>query len=196
MDCVDVSLALSALVGVSLIIAGSRLMINPDQVSSGFGSFSFALGFLIVALAASGNNAANVDLKSRRYLIALGSVVAIVAGTFMTFYHIKNKIRSLLSSEMVIEEFDLREEVINSIPSVDNLLIYVGYIGLVVAIALRDDNSFNLVKGALAAGAILVVSYTKKRMVEATIVGGDVEKTHLAHILSYGLLVLAIAYKC
>ncbi len=195
MECFDVTLSLHALIGASLIVAGANLMMRLDRVSRGYGAYCFAFGYFILGLAAAGRNVGNIDLASRRYMLGLASAIAIVAGTFMMYYHVQERVRAVMKGRMEGAPA-LREGILKSIPLIDNVLIYAGFAGLVLTVGLREDNSFNMVKGALALGALLVIGYTKNRMLEAVVNGQNVEKHQVAHILSWGLLVLAIAYNC
>nr|QBK87990.1 MAG: hypothetical protein LCMAC202_03510 [Marseillevirus LCMAC202] len=194
MECFDVPLALHSLIGISLIIAGTNLMMHVGRVARGYGAYCFAFGYFILGLAAAGRDVGNIDVKSRRYLLGVGSAIAVVAGTFMMYYHVQDRVRQALKGQMAGNT--VRKDIIKSIPIIDHVLIYAGFAGLVLTIALREDNSFNLVKGALAIGAFLVIGYTKNKMLEAIVNGQDVQKHQIAHILSWGLLVLAIAYSC
>nr|QBK87126.1 MAG: hypothetical protein LCMAC201_00280 [Marseillevirus LCMAC201] len=191
MDCIDISLGLHAVIGVSLIVAGTNLMMNVGRVSRAFGAYCFTFGYFILGLAASGSDVGDFNVQSRRYLLGIGSAIAIVAGTFMMYYHVQERVRQALQNGNAV-----RESIIKSIPMIDNVLIYAGFAGLVLTIALREDNSFNLVKASLALGAFLVIGYTKNQMLEAIVNGQNVQKHQIAHILSWGLLVLAISYSC
>ena len=185
------SLALHTLIGASLIIAGSNLMMHFGKVARGYGAYCFAFGYFILGLAVAGQNVGAYDVRSRRYLLGVGSAVAIVAGTFMTYYHIQEKIKAMMQSNTVVSE-----SIIKTIPVIDDVLIYAGFAGLVLAMALRDDGSFNIVKASLAVGAFMVIGYTKAKMLEALVNGQDTQKQQVAHLLSWGLLVLAVAYSC
>jgi len=195
MECFDVSLALHALIGASLIVAGANLMMHIGRVARGYGAYCFAFGYFILALAASGRDVGDFDMKSRRYLLGVGSAIAIVAGTFMMYYHVQERVKKALQGHLEGHPV-AREDIIKSIPIIDHLLMYAGFAGLVLTMALREDNSFNIVKAALAVGAFLVIGYTKNKMLEAMVNGQDVQKHQLAHLLSWGLLILAIAYTC
>lgn len=195
MDCFDLSLAMHAMIGASLIVAGSYLMLNVGKVARGYGAYCFALGYFILGVSASGRDVADFDFSSRRYILGLGSVTAIVAGTFMMYYHVQDRVSQLLQDRMTGYP-TIRDDIVKSIPIIDNILIYGGFAGLVLAISLRDDNSFNLVKAGLAVGAFAVIGYTKNKMIESMVSGKDVQKHQLAHLLSWGLLVLAVAYTC
>ena len=195
MECFDVSLALHALIGASLIVAGANLMMHVGRVARGYGAYCFALGYLILGLAASGRDIGNFDASSRRYLLGVGSAIAIVAGTFMMYYHVQDRVRQVLKGRLAGHP-EVSEDIIKSIPVIDHVLIYAGFAGLVLTIALREDNSFNLVKAAMAVGAFMVIGYTKNKMLEALVNGQDVQKHQIAHLLSWGLLILAIAYSC
>ena len=191
MDCFDVSIALHTLIGASLIVAGSNLMMHFGKVARGYGAYCFAFGYFILGLAAAGQNVGGYDVRSRRYLLGVGSAVAIVAGTFMMYYHVQEKVKTMMQNGNV-----LTDSIVKSIPMIDNLLIYAGFAGLVLTMALRDDGGFNMVKAALAVGAFMVIGYTKGKMLEALVNGQNVQKQQIAHLLSYGLLVLAVAYSC
>ncbi len=195
MECFYVSLALHALIGASLVIAGSHLMMHVGRVARGYGAYCFAFGYFILGLAASGHDVGNFDIRSRRYMLGVASAVAIVAGTFMMYYHVQESVHQAMKGQMAGYPIE-RRDIIKSIPIIDHILIYAGFAGLVLTISLREDNTFNLVKAALAIGAFLVIGYTKNKMLEAVINGQDIEKHQLAHLLSWGLLVLAIAYSC
>ncbi len=195
MECFDVPLALHALIGASLIVAGANLMMHPGRVSRSYGAYCFAFGYFILGLSAAGRDVGNFDVTSRRYLLGVGSAIAVVAGTFMMYYHVQDRARQALKGQMAGYPV-VRQDIIKSIPIIDHILIYAGFAGLVMTIALREDNSFNLVKAGLAVGAFLVIGYTKNKMLEALVNGQDVQKHQIAHLLSWGLLVLAIAYSC
>ena len=195
MECFDVSNAMHALVGASLIVAGSMLMTQSDKVGRGFGAYAFAFGYLLLGLAASGQTVGKIDVKSRRYMLGIASVIAIVAGHFMVQYHVQDAVSKAVKDHMAGYPV-LQEDIIRSIPVIDNVLIYAGYAGLIATIAMKKDGSFDLVKGALALGAVLVMGYTRDRYVKAMVSGESVDNHKIAHILSYGLLVLAISYKC
>jgi len=196
MDCFDSSLAMYALIGVSLIIAGAKLMMHVGRVTRGYGAYCFAFGFLIIGLAAGGRRSLLAyDLRSRRYLLGVGSAIAVVAGTFMMYYHVQDRVSKLLKNRLDGVP-QVRDDIIKSIPIIDHVLIYAGYAGLVLTIALRDDNSFSVVRALLALGAFMVIGYTKNKLLEATVKGEKIENHQLAYILSHGLLVLAIAYRC
>lgn len=195
MDCFDVSLAVHSLIGISLIVSGSYLMIHNSRFARGYGAFCFALGYFILGLAASGQNVDTINFASRRYLIGIGSIVAIVAGTFMMYYHVQERVASFLKNRLENHP-TIREDIINSIPVIDHVLIYAGFAGLVLTISLENNNTFNAVKAVLAVGALLAISYTKNRMLQAMVSGQDVQQNQLAHLFSWGLLVIAIAYIC
>lgn len=195
MDCINQSLALHSLISISLIIAGSKLMMSVGRVSRGYGAYCFALGYLLLGLAASGSRLENLNIRDHRYLLGMASVVAIVAGTFMMYYHVQEAVSELLKDRL--ENLPaLKENIINSIPIVDSLLLYGGLIGLAVTIGMRRDGSIDMMKLGMAVAALAVVGYTKRRMLEAVISGKDVQRAQLIHIASYLLIVLAIAYKC
>ena len=191
MECFDIPLALHTLVGVSLIVAGTNLMMHVGRVTRGYGAYCFAFGYFILGVAASGRDLGTFT-QSRRFLLGVGSAIAIVAGTFMLYFHIQALVRQTVTGRLPTASKDI----IKSIPIIDHILIYAGFAGLVLAIALRDDNSFNLVKATLAVGAFLVIGYTKTKMLEALVQGQNVQRQQIAHILSWGLLVLAVAYSC
>lgn len=195
MDCFDVSLALHALIGASLIVAGANLMMQVGRVSRGYGAYCFALGYFILGLSAAGSDVGDFDVKSRRYLLGLGSAIAIVAGTFMMYYHVQERIKQALKGHLAGLPV-LREDIIKSIPIIYHILIYVGFAGLVVTVGLDENNGFNYVKAGLALGAMLVIGYTKNKMLEAVVNNQNVQRHQIAHILSWGLLVLAISYEC
>ena len=195
MECFDVSLALHALIGASLIVAGANLMMHVGRVTRGYGAYCFAFGYFILGLAAAGRDVGNFDVRSRRYLLGVGSAIAVVAGTFMMYYHVQERVRNALKGHLSGHP-TVREDIIKSIPIIDHVLVYAGFAGLVLTMALREDNSFNVVKGALAVGAFAVIAYTKNKMLEALVQGEDVQKHQIAHLLSWGLLVLAVAYSC
>jgi len=191
MECFDISNAMYSLLGVTLIVAGNLLMSQSDKVGRGYGSYCFALGFFILGLAASGQNINNIDFMNHRYLLAIASVIAIIAGHFINQYHMQNKTREAIQKQLSGEQVS-----VESIPMIINVLVYAGYAGLVIAIGLNSDNSFNLVKCSLALGAVLVIGYTRNMYIKSIMSGESVDKHQLAHILSYVLLVLAISYSC
>ena len=195
MECFDITLALHAVIGASLIVAGANLMMHVGRVARGYGAYCFAFGYFILGLSAAGRDVGNFDVTSRRYMLGVASAIAIVAGTFMMYYHVQDRARQAIKGHMAGYP-TVRKDIIKSIPIIDHILIYAGFAGLVLTISLKEDNSFNLVKCALAVGAFLVIGYTKNKMLEAMVNGKDVEKHQVAHILSWGLLVLAIAYSC
>ena len=194
MECFDVSLALNSLVGASLVVAGSKLMMHPGRVARGYGAYCFALGFLILGLAAAGQGVGEFDLRSRRYLIGVGSAAAVVAGTFMMYYHVQENVHRALMGHA--DPAHLGEAVVKSIPVIDHVLIYGGYAGLVVAAGMSDYGDFNFVKAGLVLAALVVIGYTKGKMLEAVASGQDAEKHQVGHLLSWGLLVLALGYNC
>lgn len=191
MECFDTSLALHALIGASLIVAGANLMMHVGRVARGYGAYCFALGYFVLGLSAAGRDVGSFDIQSRKYILGLSSAVAIVAGTFMMYYHVQERVQQALQGYPT-----LSEDIVKSIPVIDNILIYGGFVGLVLTMSIGDDNSVNYVKGALALGALAVIGYTKNKMLQALLDGQDVEKHQLAHLLSWGLLVLAVAYSC
>lgn len=191
MECFDVSLSIHALIGASLVVAGANLMMHVGRVARGYGAYCFALGYFVLGLSAAGRDVGSFDVQSRKYILGLASAVAIVAGTFMMYYHVQERLQQLMQNPGMIQE-----NIIKSIPIIDHILIYGGFAGLVVTMALGDNNTVNYVKGGLGIGALAVIGYTKNRMLQALIDGQNVEKHQLAHLLSWGLLVLAIAYSC
>ena len=191
MECFDVSLSIHALIGASLIVAGANLMMHVGRVARGYGAYCFALGYFVLGLSAAGRDVGSFDIQSRKYILGLASAVAIVAGTFMMYYHVQERLQQLMQNPGLIQE-----NIIKSIPIIDHILIYGGFAGLVVTMALGDNNEINYIKGGLGVGALAVIGYTKNRMLQALIDGQNVEKHQLAHLLSWGLLVLAIAYSC
>jgi hypothetical protein len=195
MDCFDTSLGLHALVGASLVVAGANLMMHVNKVARGYGAYCFAFGYFILGVCASGNHLGDANPGTQRYLLGLGSAVAVVAGTFMMYYHVQEKVKSLLQDSMNNLPA-VRDNLIASIPVIDHVLIYGGFIGLVMAVGLNNDGSVNMVRGGMALVALLVIGHTKTKMVDALVTGDSVQRHQLAHILSWGLLVLAIAYKC
>lgn len=192
MECFDVPLAMHALVGSSLVVAGANLMMHVNGVTRGYGAYCFAFGYFLLGLAAAGRDFGSPDFTDRRYLLGVGSAIAVVAGTFMMYYHLQDRVRKMLSGQLP----QLSMGIVSAIPIVDHILIYAGYAGLVLSVAMRSDGSFNMVKGGLALGAFVVIGYTKNKMVEAVMEGKNVQKHQIAHILSWLLLVLAIAYSC
>lgn len=195
MECVDVPLALHALIGATLIVAGSNLMMSVASVARGFGAYCFAFGYFILGMSASGRDVGNFDVKNHRYLLGLGSAVAIVAGTFMMYYHVEDRVRQMLKGQMEGVP-QVRENIIKSIPIIDHILIYAGYAGLALTISMDDNKHINPVKAGLAVGAFMVIGYTKTKMINAMADGQNIQKHQIAHILSWGLLIMAIAYSC
>ncbi len=194
MECFDIPLALHTLVGVSLIVAGTNLMMHVGRVTRGYGAYCFAFGYFILGVAASGHDLGTFT-QGRRFLLGVGSAIAVVAGTFMMYYHVQDLVRRSVTGRLSGYPA-ASKDIIKSVPILDHILIYAGFAGLVLAIALRNDNSFNLVKAALAVGAFLVIGYTMTKMIEALVQGQNVQRQQIAHILSWGLLVLAVAYSC
>ena len=191
MECFDTSLALHALIGASLIIAGANLMARGEKVTRGYGAYCFALGYFIIGIAAAGRDVGRLHLTSRRYILGLGSATMIVASTFMEHYHAQQKIRQLLNKN---DEQSM--PLSNMLPKISQSLMYIGFAGLTITIAVRDDGSTNLVKGSLALGAFLMIGYTRSRLLDSMVSGQAVQKHRIAHMLSWGLLVLAISYSC
>lgn len=195
MDCLDVHLSLHALLGASLVLAGANLMMHSGSVIRGYGAYCFALGYLILGLCAAGHHLGDVELRSRRYLLGVASAVAVVVGTFMTYYHLQERVHALVvKSENGEDVTDA--DVASDVPMLDHVLVYGGMAGLVLTAALHDNGHVDYVKGGLVAGALAVIGYTKNSMLRAVVSGENVERSQTAHILSWGLLVLALAYRC
>ena len=195
MDCFDVTLALNSLVAVSLIVAGNHLMMHHNHVTRGYGAYCFAFGYFILGVTASGQSLDRVNVRSRRYLLGVGSAIAVVAGSFMTQFHAKEHVKKLLSGHLR-DYPEAKQDIMKAIPVIDHVLVYGGYAGLVLALALNDNNRVNYVRGALAVGAFAVIGYTYNRMLDSYIKNKDIREHQIAHILSWGLLVIATAYKC
>lgn len=195
MECFDVSIALHALIGVSLIVAGANLMMHVGRVARGYGAYCFAFGYFILGLSAAGRDVGTFDPKSRRFLLGVGSALAVVAGTFMMYYHVQDRVSKVLEGRFSNLPA-VKENILKSIPIIDNILIYAGFAGLVLTISIREDNSFNMIKAVLAIGAFLVIGYTQNKLMEAVVNGQDIQRQQIAHLLSWGLLVLAVAYSC
>ena len=194
MECFDVTLGLHSLIAASLIIAGTKLMMNVNNVARGFGAYCFAFGYYILGMTASGNKIDVFTLMNKRYYIGLISVIAIVAGTFMMYYHVQDQVRKFLEPNVVGPK--AREDIIKSIPIIYHILVYGGFLGLVITIALDSYDNINIIKALLAIGALSVIGYTKYKMLEAVVLGKNVQKSQIAHILSWGLLIIAISYSC
>jgi hypothetical protein len=193
MKCFDSLAALLTFHSAALIVAGSKLMTNSNVVSRGYGAFCFAFGYLLLGITASGNDLGNINYSSRRYLIGIGSSLSVIAGTFILYYHVQDRINKALPEMLKHPEF--RTEIINSIPVISHILIYAGYTGIILAMALQDDNTLDYIKALMAIGAFVVIYYTKNKMLEA-MVNGSSNKQQIAHILSWGLLIIAISYNC
>jgi hypothetical protein len=170
-------------------------MMQSGKVARGFGAYCFAFGYLILGLAASGSDIATVDVKSRRYLLGIGSAIAVVAGTLMMYYHLQERVRHVLQNRMEGHPM-VRQDILKSVPLLHHMLVYGGFVGLAMTIALREDDSLDMTKMALSVGALAVIGYTKDQMLKAAVSGVDLQKHQFAHVLSWGLLVLAIGYKC
>lgn len=190
MNCLDLSISIHALLGVTLILASTQLMLSVGNIVRGFGVFCFSLGYIVFGLSASGNNLTNITFN-RRYIIALASIVCIIAGTLMMYYHVQDRIKRAFESKMN----GLKQDIVKSIPLI---LVNVGYLGLLITISIKDDNTFtfNSIKTGLAVGAFIAIGYTKYKLINGLIDGKDIKNYQIANILSYGLLVLAVGYNC
>lgn len=196
MDCFDVSLALHSLIGASLIVAGVNLMMVSDSVTRGYGAYAFALGYLIIGVVASEHDVANFDFRSKRYLLGLGSATLVITGTYMNYYHVQEAVKKALSSYSG-EHPIVVKDIVKSVPMFDNILIYSGYIGLVLAISWQEESgSINWVRLILASCAFLAIGYTKDKIIEASVSGQELKKYQLGHMLSWSLLVVAMCYSC
>jgi hypothetical protein len=170
-------------------------MTHYSSISRGYGAYCFAFGYFILCLAAAGRDVTTYDSASRRYMLGLASAISIVAGTFLMYFHIQSKIAALLANPLA-DLPQLSDSITKSVPIIDHVLIYAGFIGLIVTIAMREDGTYNLTRGGLALGAFLVIGYTKTKLIDALVQGKDLQKYQAAHLLSWGLLVMAIAYSC
>lgn len=191
MDCFDISTGLNSLVGVTLLVAGSNLMMNFNTICRIFGAFSFTLGYYIVGLAASGHKLGDLNLDNPRYLLGIGSVIAIVAGTFMLYYHVQDYIKKKLSGYHRV-----KSSLVKSIPIIVHLLMYGGLAGLVATISMKEDGSFNTTKALMASGAVLTIGYTKLNMLNSIGEHDSFQKHQLTHVLSWILFIISIAYTC
>jgi len=195
MECFDSLVAIHALIGASLIVAGASLMMHRSNVIRGFGAFCLAFGYFLLGVSASGSTLDNLNLRSHRYIVGLASAVAIVAGTFMMFYHAQDEVRKILEAR-IHGHTVVVDDIISSIPIIDHVLVYAGFAGLVLAMSMTEFGGISPVKAILGVAAVLVICHTQRRMVEALIQGKGVEKSTLAHILSWGLIAVAIGYSC
>lgn len=191
MEDFSVSVAIKGLIGISLIIAGSHLMMFTAKVVRGFGAFCFAFGYLILGLAVSCNDIDGFDSGNRRLMIGLGSAVAIVAGTFLTYYHVHEYLKSMAGNNGGIVS-----NVLDIIPLLDSVLLYGGLAGLVFTIAVNNDGEINFIKGGLAVAAVIALGYSGRKMIESSVTGVGVDKYQMAHLASWGLMVVAIGYGC
>jgi hypothetical protein len=195
MECLDISKTIQTTIAISLIVSGNLLMLEGSTVSRNYGSYCFALGFLLLGLEASGHSVESSFSSSRRLMLGLGSAAAVVAGTFLTYYHIQDVLDKYLAGKF--KDYDkFKEDVAKSITLLDYVLMYGGYLGLVAAISMKEDGGFHLTKLGLSLGSVAVMCYTNKQMIDAFVSGENVYRNQLLHVLSWGLLVVAIAYKC
>ena len=116
MECFDLPLALHALIGVSLIVAGAHLMTHINTVSRGYGAYCFAFGYLLLGLSASGHDIGSFDFRNVRYLVALVSIVSIIAGTFMMYYHVEARVKSALNDNYadIVKAFKIEAVLIDT----------------------------------------------------------------------------------
>jgi len=191
MDCFDSVRALNAVIGATLIVSGSHLMMHIGNVARAFGAYAFALGYFVLALAAIGST----NHHSNKFIIGMASALAIVAGTFMMYYHVQDRAKKALENHLKGLPL-VKDDIIKSIPLIYHLLVYLGFAGLVLTIGMNNDGTFNWTKGALALAALVVIGYTKTRLLEAAVDGKNLEKHQIAHILSWGLIVIAVGYNC
>ena len=129
------------------------------------------------------------DPKNTRFLIGLGSAVAVVIGTFMLYYHVQDYVSKKLKGTVV-------EGLLKTIPLIVHLLIYGGLAGLVTSISMREDGSFNMTKLALSGVAVLTIGFTKMSMLNAIGEVQSFQKNQLTHSLSWLLLIGSIAFTC
>jgi membrane associated rhomboid family serine protease len=193
MKCFDSLAALLTFHSAALIVAGAKLMTNPNVVSRGFGAFCFAFGYLLLGVTASGNDLGSINYRSRRYMIGIGAALSVIAGTFLLYYHVQDKINKALPEMLKHQEF--RDNILKSIPVISHVLIYAGFAGIILSMALNDDNSVHYVKALMGLVAFAVIYYTKQKMLNGMLKGSS-NKQQIAHILSWGLLILAISYNC
>ena len=196
LQCFDQTNALNGLMGVMMISAGVVLMNVPAVGSSNLGSAVLTFGFLVLALAITDRDLSSLKdarraLSSTRSLIAICSAVSIIAGYLAIHFHTK----TLLNEH---GDYRVVAELVKNLPAIYNVLIYVGYAGLIVALGLNKNGSVNYVRGGLAALAVAAI-YMTDRNLSLAMFGGDPKKVDRAQMLnkaSYLLLVAAVAYSC
>jgi len=187
----DYGLGLSALVSLTLVTAGSKLMMGINKVHRAFGIFTFILGALLLGNTISGNVITEWNYMNNRYIIAIVSVLLIVVGTMVMYFHFEK--RSKISTPSQLEEQESLNNIINTIPQYSYWLLYIGYVGIVTAIALNNDMTINWTKGVLAVIALIVIWWTKNRYMKAVLEGKNSDKQVIAHMFSLLLLVIVIS---
>jgi hypothetical protein len=177
-----------------MVIAGGVLM---GGAAPNLGLTLLSLGFVILALAINDRDLSSLKdplraLKSTRSMLALGSAAAIIVGRLIMHFHVQNLLKEHGGDYRVVAE--LAKEM----PTIIDVLMKGGMLGLIASLAMNKDGSLNLTRGAMGVAAAAGIHFTSRKVQEAMYAGDEdaVHRALLAHYASYGLLILAVAYAC
>lgn len=196
-DCFDQTNALNALLAV-LLITGGGILMNTAAPNLGVALLFFGLLLLSLAVVDRDLSALKDPMRAlgdRRSMVALGSALLMFGARTAQHYHLA----SLISKN----GGQLTQELINKLPTIYNVLITAGMVGLVGALSMNKDGSLNAVRGAMGIAGVAAVYYAGRHMMyaqmDAPLEGGSSSKVQTANALylaSHLILVLAVSYAC
>lgn len=194
LKCFDQTNAINAVVAIVLVVSGGILMGGP---SPNLGITAFALGLLILALAVLDRDLSAFKdtlraLKGTRSVLVLVSVAAVFVGRLLMHFHVQKLLQDHDGDYRVVAEL------VKTMPTVINVLMYGGMIGVVAALAMNKDGSVNYTRGTLALVAAAAIHLSARAVNSAMATGNpeSVDRALMYHYASYALLVLAVSYAC
>lgn len=203
-DLVKVSVAGTA---ISLIISGYLLMdlgqgpqgnTSTSVTSKNYGRYTFSLGFFLLGLVATNNTLETISFKNRRLWVGMSSVALIVIGTFLIRNYVegiraKSKTSFFAEKTYVSDSSETKSKEMIDIPILYHFLIFLGGVGLVISISLKEDLSINYVKLITSAVSMIAIFYTGQQVI-VNDSGNQGESNRFWFVASWSILALSIAY--